>query len=294
MHSGHYVFAQITKFLPKRYFEQLHGRFYAVDSTTIDLCLSVFRWAEFRTTKSGIRIHTQIDIVTEIPVFYRITNAQVHDVNFMDWHTYEPLACYVFDRGYFDLARLYKINCSEAFFIIREKFHPTYEIESGIDFEEREDNVLRDQTVRFTGKRNQTNYPASIRRIVYYSPELRRTFAYYTNNFNLEVKNIALLYKYRWQVELFFKWIKQHLRVKTFWGESENAVRIQIHVAIITYCLIGIIEHDMQIGRPIVEVMRILGSSLLTMDDVRDLLEPFKRTEEKQDDRQLCFDFQSD
>ena len=390
MHSGHYVFAQITKFLPKRYFErltvkyddrtrgwslthwnhllvlmfgqllgcrslreltditvahtnksfflgfgkgpvnrqilskansirdyrifeefafhmvaiaqskrltrefELHGRFYAVDSTTIDLCLSVFRWAKFRTTKSGIRIHTQIDIVTEIPVFYRITNAQVHDVNFMDWLTYEPLACYVFDRGYFDLARLYKINCSEAFFIIREKFHPTYEIESGIDFEEREDNVLRDQTVRFTDKRNKTNYPASIRRIVYYSPELRRTFTYYTNNFYLEAKKIALLYKYRWQVELFFKWIKQHLRVKTFWGESENAVRIQIHVAIITYCLTGIIEHDMQIGRPIVEVMRILGSSLLTMDDVRDLLEPFKRTEEKQDDRQLCFDFQSD
>lgn len=273
---------------------ELHGRFYAVDSTTIALCLSVFRWAEFRTTKSGIRIHTQIDIVTEIPIFYRTTNAQVHDVNFIDWYTYEPLACYVFDRGYFDLARLYKINCSEAFFIIREKFHPTYEIESGIDSEEREDNVLRDQTVRFTGKRNQTNYPASIRRIVYYSPELRRTFTYYTNNFYLEAKNIALLYKYRWQVELFFKWIKQHLRVKTFWGESENAVRIQIHVAIITYCLIGIIEHNMQIGRPIVEVMRILGSSLLTMDDVRDLLEPFKRTEEKQDDRQLCFDFQSD
>ena len=387
MHSGHYVFAQITKFLPKRYFErltvkyddrtrgwslthwnhllvlmfgqllgcrslreltditvahtnksfflgfgkgpvnrqilskansirdyrifeefafhmvaiaqskrltrefELHGRFYAVDSTTIDLCLSVFRWAEFRTTKSGIRIHTQIDIVTEIPVFYRITNAQVHDVNFMDWLTYEPLACYVFDRGYFDLARLYKINCSEAFFIIREKFHPSYEIESGIDFEEREDNVLRDQTVRFTGKRNQKNYPASIRRIVYYSPELRRTFTYYTNNFYLEAKKIALLYKYRWQVELFFKWIKQHLRVKTFWGESENAVRIQIHVAIITYCLIGIIEHDLQIGRPIMEVMRILGSSLLTLDDVRALLEPLKRTKEKQDDRQLCFNF---
>lgn len=287
MHSGHYVFAQITKFLPKRYFErltvkyddrtrgwslthwnhllvlmfgqllgcrslreltditvahanksfflgfgkgpvnrqilskansirdyrifeefafhmvaiaqskrltrefELHGRFYAVDSTTIDLCLSVFRWAEFRTTKSGIRIHTQIDIVTEIPVFYRITNAQVHDVNFMDWLTYEPLACYVFDRGYFDLARLYKINYSEAFFIIREKLHPTYEIESGIDFEEREDNVLRDQTVRFTGKRNQTNYLASIQRIVYYSPELRRTFTYYTNNFYLEAKNIV-------------------------------------------------------------------------------------------------------
>lgn len=273
---------------------ELHGRFYAVDSTTIDLCLSVFRWAKFRTSKSGIRIHTQIDIVTEIPVFYRITNAQVHDVNSMDWLTYEPLACYVFDRGYFDLARLYEIHSSGAFFIIREKFHPAYEIESGYDFEERDDNVLRDQTVRFTGKRNKTNYPASVRRIVYYSPELRRTFTYYTNNFYLEATNIALLYRYRWQVELFFKWIKQHLRVKTFWGESENAVRIQIHVAIITYCLIGIIEHDMQIGRPIVEVMRILGSSLLTMDDIRELLEPFKQTDEKHDDGQLCFDFKYD
>lgn len=390
MHSGHYVFSQITKFLPKRYFErltvkyddrtrgwslshwshllvlmfgqllgcrslreltditvahanksfflgfgrgavnrqmlakansirdyrifeefafhmvaiaqskrltkefELHGRFYAVDSTTIDLCLSVFRWAKFRTTKSGIRIHTQIDIVTEIPVFYRITNAQVHDVNSMDWLTYEPLTCYVFDRGYFDLARLYEINCSGAFFIIREKFHPAYEVESGFDFEEREDNVLRDQTVRFTGKRNKTSYPASIRRIVYYSPELKRTFTYYTNNFYLEAKDIALLYKYRWQVELFFKWIKQHLRIKTFWGESENAVRIQIHVAIITYCLVGIIEHDMQIGRPIVEVMRILGSSLLTTDEVRNLLEPFKRTNEMHDERQLSFNFQDD
>lgn len=273
---------------------ELHGRFYAVDSTTIDLCLSVFRWAKFRTTKSGIRIHTQIDIVTEIPVFYRITNAQVHDVNSMDWLTYEHNACYVFDRGYFDLSRLYEINCLGAFFITREKFHPSYEIESGFDFEEREDNVLRDQTVRFTGKRNKTNYPAPIRRIVFYSPELKRTFTYYTNNFYLDAKDIALLYKYRWQVELFFKWIKQHLRVKTFWGESENAVRIQIHVAIITYCLIGIIEHDLQIDRPIVEVMRILGSSLLTKDNVRDLLEPFKRTEEMHDERQLCFDFQFD
>lgn len=142
--------------------------------------------------------------------------------------------------------------------------------------------------------RGKTSYPASIRRIVYYSLELKRTFTYYTNNFYLEAKDIALLYKYRWQVELFFKWIKQHLRIKTFWGESENAVRIQIHVAIITYCLVGIIEHDMQIGRPIVEVMRILGSSLLTTDEVRNLLEPFKRTNEMHDERQLSFNFQDD
>lgn len=133
---------------------ELHGRFYAIDSTTIDLCMSVFKWAEFRSTKSGIRIHTQIDIITEIPVFYRITNANVHDVNSMDWFTYEPLACYVFDRGYFDLARLYRINALGAFFIIREKGKPVYEIVDGESILNGADNVLKDQTIRFTRKEN--------------------------------------------------------------------------------------------------------------------------------------------
>ena len=270
---------------------ELHGRFYAVDSTTIDLCMSVFRWAEFRSTKSGIKIHTQIDIATEIPVFYRITAARLHDVNAMDWLTYEPLACYVFDRGYFDLARLFSIEQSGAFFIIREKFRPDYIVEVGDDLLEGEDDILRDQTVRFTGKRNRENYPLPIRRIVFYAKDLHRTFTYYTNNFYLPAKDIALLYKYRWQVELFFKWIKQHLQVKRFWGESENAVRIQIHVAIITYCLIAIIEHDLKIGRPVIEVMRILGKSALTTDSIRDLLQPLKREADKQDDGQLYFDF---
>ena len=272
---------------------ELHGRFYAIDSTTIDLCMSVFRWAEFRSTKSGIRIHTQIDIITEIPVFYRITNAKVHDVNSMDWFTYEPLACYVFDRGYFDLARLYKINVFGAFFIIREKGKPAYEIVDGVSILDGTDNVLKDQTIRFTKKENQEKYPSVIRRIVYYVPDLHRSFVYYTNNFYLNAKDIALLYKYWWQVELFFKWIKQHLQVKRFWGESENAVRIQIHVAIITYCLIAIIEHDLKICRPVFEFMRILGKSAFTTDDIRDLLLPLRESE-KADDRQLYFDFKFD
>jgi len=272
---------------------ELHGRFYAIDSTTIDLCMSVFRWAEFRSTKSGIRIHTQIDIATEIPVFYRITNAKVHDVNSMDWFTYEPLACYVFDRGYFDLARLYRINTFGGFFIIREKGKPAFEIVDGESILEGTDNVLKDQSIRFTKKENKEKYPGVIRRIVYYAPELHRSFVYYTNNFLLKAREIALLYKYRWQVELFFKWIKQHLRVKRFWGESENAVRIQIHVAIITYCLIAIIEHDLKIGRPVFEVMRILGKSVLTTDSIRDLLLPLKEADNP-DDGQLYFDFKPD
>lgn len=273
---------------------ELHGRFYAIDSTTIDLCMSVFRWAEFRSTKSGIKVHTQIDIATEIPVFYRITNAKVHDVNSMDWFTYEALACYVFDRGYFDLARLYKINVFGAFFIIREKGKPAYEIVDGESILDGTDNVLKDQSIRFTKKENLEKYPGTIRRIVYYAPELHRSFVYYTNNFFLSAKDIALLYKYRWQVELFFKWIKQHLQVKQFWGESENAVRIQIHIAIITYCLIAIIEHDLKIGRPIVEVMRILGKSALTTDSICDLLQPLKQETENPDDGQLCLDFKFD
>lgn len=273
---------------------ELHGRFYAIDSTTINLCMSIFRWAEFRSTKSGIKVHTQIDIATEIPVFYRITNAKVHDINSMDWFTYEALACYVFDRGYFDLARLYKIHVFGAFFIIREKGKPAYEIVDGESILDGTDNVLKDQSIRFTKKENLEKYPGTVRRIVYYAPELHRSFVYYTNNFFLSAKDIALLYKYRWQVELFFKWIKQHLQVKRFWGESENAVRIQIHIAIITYCLIAIIEHDLKIGRPIVEVMRILGKSALTTDSIRDLLQLLKQETENPDDGQLSLDFKFD
>jgi len=250
---------------------ELHGRFYAVDSTTIDLCMSIFRWALFRSTKSGIKVHTQIDIITEIPVFYRITNAKDGDCKAMDWIEYESNACYIFDRGYFDLARLFRIHLCGAFFVIREKGKPKIEIVGGEDMLDGEDGVLLDQTVRFSGRRNSDNYPTVLRRIVYYAADLGRSFVYYTNNFYLAAKDIALLYRYRWQVELFFKWIKQHLRVKRFWGDSENAVRIQIHVAIITYCLVAIIEHDLKLDRPVFEVMRVLGCSLLVKDNLLEL-----------------------
>jgi hypothetical protein len=221
---------------------ELHGRFYAVDSTIINLCMSVFRWALFRSTKSGIKIHTQIDIITEIPVFYRITNAKVSDYKAMDWIDYESNACYIFDRGYFDLERLFRIHLCGAFFVIRENGKPAFEVVDGEYMLDGKDGVLLDQTIRFTREHNAGNYPTKLRRIVYYAEDLGRSFVYYTNNFYLAAKDIALLYRYRWQVELFFKWIKQHLRVKRFWGDSENAVRIQIHVAIITYCLIALLS----------------------------------------------------
>ena len=200
----HMVFLAQKQRITKEF--ELHGRFYAVDSATIDLCMSLFSWAKFyaeqsgkaerRRTKSGAKIHTQVDIVTENPVFCGITNANVHDVNVMDWLTYEPLACYVFDRGFFDLARLYQIAASRTFFIIREKKRSEYEIIAGEEVFDEEDNVLRDQTIVFTKEQNKKNL-GKIRRIVYYSPNLQRTFTYYTNKFYLAAKDIALLYKYR-------------------------------------------------------------------------------------------------
>ena len=173
------------------------------------------------------------------------------------------------------------------------KGKPAYEVVDGEDMLDGTDNVFRDQSIRFTKKENKEKYPGTLRRIVYYAPELYRCFVYYTNNFMLKAKDIALLYKYRWQVELF-KWIKQHLQVKRFWGESENAVRIQIHIAIITYCLIAIIEHDLKVGRPVFEVMRILGKSALTTDSIPDLLMPLKQQTDEQDEGLLFIDFKFD
>ena len=267
----------------------INGKFYAFDSSTISLCMTLYDWAKFRSTKSGIKMHAQYDIVTDIPVAVNISNAEVHDVNAMDEIEYEPRACYIFDRGYWDLARLFRITLLNSFFVIREKYRPKYEVTAGDDMLEGTDKVLRDQTVRFTTKGNRQHYPSEIRRIVYYAPDLQHSFVYYTNNFYLAAKDIALLYRYRWQVELFFKWIKQHLQVKSFWGDTENAVRIQIHVAIIMYCLIAIIEHDLQLGRPVAQVLRILGSSLLVKDDLQELFG--RGTDDGTDNGQLEIDF---
>lgn len=177
---------------------------------------------------------------------------------------------------------------------MQEKGKSAYEIVDGESILDGTDNVLKDQSICFTRRENLEKYPDIVRRTVYYAPELHRNFVYYTNNFFFSAKDIALLYKYRWQVKLFFKWNKQHLQVKRFWGESENAERIQIHVAIITYCLIAIIEHNLKIGRPVVEVMRILSKSALIMDSTRDLLQPLKQEAENKVDGQLYFDFNFD
>ena len=200
----------------------LHGKFYAFDSTTIDLCLSLFQWALFRKTKGGIKVHTLFDVVTQILTYIHITEAKVHDVNAMDDIPYEPYAFYIFDKGYYDLARLYRINIIDSYFVIRQKSHLNYEIVDGEDLLDNTDNVLLDQTIRLTGYQTKKKYPGTLRRIVYYAPELKRTFTFLTNNFVLKASDIAMLYKQRWQVELFFRCIKQHLRVTSFWGNTET------------------------------------------------------------------------
>lgn len=252
---------------------EICGRFYAFDSTTIDLCLNLFWWASFRKTKGGIKVHTLYDVVTQIPTFLHITKAKVNDMNAMDEIPYEPNAYYIFDRGYFDLARLFTINLIGSNFIIRERGQLQYEIIEGEDLLEGSDNILYDQTIRLTGLQTRKKYPVLLRRVGYYSVEHKRTFTYLTNNFGISAGYIALLYKNRWQVELFFKWIKQHLHIKSFWGVTENAVRIQIYSAIATYCLVAIIEHDLRLNRSTFDVLRILSMSLFDKTPIKDLFE---------------------
>jgi hypothetical protein len=272
---------------------EISGRFYAFDSTTIDLCLNLFWWASFRKTKGGIKVHTLYDVVTQIPIFLHITEAKVHDMNAMDEIPYEPNAYYIFDRGYFDLARLFTINLIGSNFIIRERGQLQYEIIEGEDLLENPDNIIYDQVIRLTGQQTRKKYPVLLRRVGYYSRDHKRTFTYLTNNFGISAKYVALLYKNRWQVELFFKWIKQHLHVKSFWGITENAVRIQIYSAITAYCLVAIIEHDLRLNRSTFDVLRILSMSLFDKTQIRELFErpePMDEIPEKRHD-QLYFNF---
>lgn len=250
---------------------ELYGQFYAFDSTTIDLCLSLFKWASFRKTKAGIKMHTLFDVVTQIPTYIHITNAQIHDVNVMDEIPYEPNAFYIFDKGYYDLKRLYNIHLLDSFFIIRQKTSLKYKITEEMDMLEEDNGVMKDQFIKLTNYQSKSKYPYRLRRVVYHAADINKTFIFLTNNFTLKSKDIAMLYKQRWQVELFFKWIKQHLKVKSFWGNSENAVRIQLYTAIITYCLIGIVEYECRLNRSTFNVLRVVSKVLTDKTNIRDL-----------------------
>lgn len=269
----------------------LHGKFYAFDSTTIDLCLNIFWWATFRRHKGGIKIHTLLDIVTQIPTFFHITEASVHDVNAMELIPYEKGAFYVFDKGYYDWYRLFLITQVGAYYVIRQKDNIRYEVIAGEDLLDGTDGILLDQRIRLIMPTTKEHYPSELRRVVYYSKELKRSFVYLTNNFELAAKDIALLYKNRWQVELFFRWLKQHLRIKRFWGTSENAVRIQIYTAITAYCLVAIAEHDYGLDRSMFDVLRVVSRSLLDTMNIKDLFEDLNIEDSSYDDNQLEIEF---
>ena len=248
---------------------KLGGSVYAFDSTTIDLCLSVFWWAKFRKRKGGIKIHTLYDIETQVPAFFHITEAAVNDVRAMDEIPYEPGAYYIFDRGYNDFGRLYRITCTESFFVVRAKKNLQYK---AVRWRRRlPKNVLSDAVVTLTGYYPSRRYPEPLRLVRYWDAEQEREFAFLTNVFHLSSLQVAELYRNRWQVELFFKWLKQHLKIKKFWGTTENAVRIQIYSAICAYCLVAIVQHDMQLKRSTYEVLQILGVSLTDKTPLYDL-----------------------
>lgn len=249
---------------------EIKGKVYAFDSTTIDLCLSVFWWAKFRKHKGGIKVHTLLDITTQIPAFLHITAATVHDVKAMDVIPYEVGAYYIFDRGYVDYARLYKITELDSYFVVRSKKNLQFNVETYLPVNEKL-GVISDQIGVLKGFYTSKDYPRELRKVAFYDKEMNRTFIYLTNNFELSAEQIAMLYKNRWQIELFFKWIKQHLKIKSFWGTSENAVKIQIFSAIITYSLVAIVGHDLQINRSTYEILQILGISLLDKTPVNEL-----------------------
>ncbi len=249
---------------------KLGGNVYAVDSTTIDLCLSVYSWAKFRRAKGGVKAHVEFDLETQVPAFIHITTASVHDVNAMDVIPYEENAFYVFDRGYNDFKRLFHIDeiCSK--FVVRAKDNLKYE---PIRWKRRmPKNIKSDSLIRLTTYNSQKKYPRPLRRIEFHDEELNRDFVFLTNAITLDANTIALLYKNRWQIELFFKWLKQHLNIQRFWGTSLNAVKIQIYSAIIAYCLIAIIHKKLNLKCSIYEMLQVLNMSMTDTSSILDLL----------------------
>jgi hypothetical protein len=234
---------------------------YALDSTTIDLCLSVFPWAKFRRHKAAVKLHTLLDLRGSIPSWVVITPGKVHDVNLLDQLLFEAGAFYIFDRGYLDFARLYRIHQGSAFFVTRAK--------SNFDFQrlasrpiDKSSGVLSDQILRLKGFYSRQNYPELLRRVHYLDPESKRRLVLLTNNFTLSAQDIADLYRCRWQVELFFKWIKQHLRIKAFYGTTDNAVKTQIWIAISVYVLVAIVKKELNLPQSLYSILQVLSVTL--------------------------------
>jgi hypothetical protein len=234
---------------------------YALDATTIDLCLSVFPWASFRSTKAAVKLHTLLDLRGNIPTFIRISNGTMHDVQVLDELIVEAGAFYVMDRGYIDFFRLHALHQRQAFFVTRAKRNMAFRrrYSRAVD---KTTGVRSDQTIVLTSENSLRGYPEPLRRIRYYDADKKRSFVFLTNNFTLSAVTIAQLYKCRWQVELFFKWIKQHLRINSFFGTTENAVKTQVWIAVSVYVLIAIMKKRLKLEASLYSILQILSVTL--------------------------------
>jgi hypothetical protein len=250
----------------------INSNVYAIDSTTIDLCLSVFWWAPFRKAKGAVKLHTQYDIKTEIPTFVYLSDGLEHDVNVLDRLVFEPKAFYIMDRAYIDFKRLHIIHEQGAYFVTRLQVNQDYRrlYSRTVD---KSTGVICDQVIKLNNFYPAKFYPGKLRRIKYYDSQTQKRLEFVTNNFDLSALEIARLYKYRWKIELFFKWIKQHLKIKSFWGYSENAVRIQIYCAIITYCTVAIIKEQRKLKHSTYEILQILSLTLLNKTQLNQLFD---------------------
>jgi IS4 transposase len=259
---------------------------FAIDATTIDLCLSTFYWATFRSTKAGIKLHTQLDLKTAIPEFILFSNASVHDVNVLDVILFEANSFYIMDRGYVDYKRLYKIHLCDAFFVTRAKNNMNYRrIYSHQKVQDT--GVIYDQTIMLNNHYASKDYPERLRRIKFRDKATGKVLIFLTNNFNLPATEIAQLYKHRWKIELFFKWIKQHLKIKSFWGQTENAVKTQVWIAISIYVLVAIAKKKFMLNQSLYEMLQILSISIFEKVELNQLfqqtqLQYFKEQNSKQ------------
>jgi hypothetical protein len=266
---------------------QLKNNVFAIDATTIDLCLSTFYWATFRGTKGGIKLHTQLNLKTSIPEFILFSPASVHEVNVLDIISFEPNSFYVMDRGYVDYKRLYRIHLCDAFFVTRAKDNMDYRrlYSHAVD---KAKGVLCDQTIMLNGYYAAKDYPNKMRRIKFRDEETGKILIFLTNNFHLSAIEIAQLYKHRWKIELFFKWIKQHLKIKSFWGHSENAVKVQVWIAVSVYVLVAIAKKHFMLKQSLYEILQVLSISIFEKMPINQL---FQKTQlqyfKEQDDNQL-------
>jgi len=259
---------------------ELKDTAYAFDSTTIDLCLSLFPWATFRKRKAAVKLHTLIDLRGSIPCFISITEGKTHDVNALDDLPLEPGAFYVMDRGYIDFGRLYKVNQHRAFYVTRAKKNLDYTRRSYRRVD-KTTGLRADQTIVLKGLKASDDYPDTLRRVTYVDSETGKRFVFLTNNFTLSALTIAQLYKARWRVELFFKWIKQNLRIKAFYGTTENAVKTQIWIAISVYVLVAILKKELRLDRSMTEILQILSINIFEKNLVSTVLTASHEQNEK-------------